>query len=126
MTIPGVNTLILYKDGTTESLKVAIDTRKAEKVIKPIVRTDEQSIHNVAIFNTTDQTVWISYFVKNVKSGQVEFIYFRLNSETLIPSGKVFKFQLARTEQNASLIGYCVVDGDVQPSLVTICKLDLD
>lgn len=117
-----MNTLILYKDGTTESLKLCIDSRKSEKETKAIVRPDEQTIHNVAIFTTNDQSVWLSYFAKNVRSGHVEFIYFRLNGETLVPSGKVFKFHLARTEQQASLIGYCVVDGDAQPSLVTICE----
>lgn len=122
VTIPGVNTLLLYKDGTTESLKVAIESRKSDKDVKPIVRVEEQTIHNVAIFTSADQAVWLSYFAKNTRSGQVEFIYFRLHSETLIPSGKIFKFQLARTEQQASLIGYCVVDGEQQPSLVTICE----
>lgn len=124
VTIPGVNTLVVYRDGTTESLKVCIETRKSDKHLKPIVLVDQQqTIHNVSVFATADQSVWLSYFVKSVSGGQVEFVYFRLNNETLVPTGNVFRFQLARAEQNASLIGYCVVEGDIQPNLVTICKL---
>lgn len=123
ITIPGRNTLVLYKDGTTESLQYCIDSRKHDKTaILPIVRPDEQLIQNVSKFVALDEAIWLSYFAKSIQSGQVEFVYFKLNVDTLVPSGHIFKFKLARTEQNATLIGFSVVEGDVHPNLFTICK----
>lgn len=122
------DTLVVYKDGTCESLGSCIKTRKLTKnghETRPIVDVNRQTITNIACFNTINDTVLLTYFAKNMDTNEVEFVYFKLDNDNRSPIGDINKFKIDRSEQNAFLVGYTVVDGDLYPSLITLCKITL-
>lgn len=121
-------TFVIFKDGICETLDSCIKTRKIskEKVTRdnvPIVDANQQQISKISAFNTINDTVLLTYFAKNTNTNEVEFIYYKLDNDNRSPIGSINKFKITRSEQGASLVGYTVVDGDLQPSLITLCKL---
>lgn len=89
---------------------------------KPILDAESQKITNVACFSTLNETTLLTYFAIIEKTGDTEFVYFKLDDESLSPSGPVHRFKVERAPQDAKLVGYTVVDGDAYPSLITLCK----
>lgn len=119
-------TIILYKDGTCESLEFAIETRKQDRDQmgnpKPIVDAETQKILNTSCLRTFNGTILLTYFVKNDTTNEIEFVYYKLDDATFTIAGPAHTFRLVRPQLSASLAGYTVVDGDMHPSLLTICK----
>lgn len=89
---------------------------------KPILDAESQKIMNVACFSTLNETTLLTYFAISEKTGDTEFVYFKLDNESLSPSGPVQRFKVERAQQDAKLVGYTVVDGEAYPSLITLCK----
>lgn len=124
------DTLVIYQDGTCESLQTCIDSRKFDKNVpgqeKPIVNVDTQKITKVAYFNSAlSETMMLTYFVVSPdrpNDEPIEFVYFNLDADNLAPRGRINRFKIQRASQDAKLVGYTVVDGDLYPSLITICK----
>jgi hypothetical protein len=121
------HTLVLYQDGTCESLESALETRKLDKENPPIDTLPSQnliysSITNVNVLETNQAEYLLTYFRVNSLTGAVELNYMLLDNEVLKPveSPKVIK--LERLEPNVKLLGYTVADGNFHPSLITICK----
>lgn len=118
---------MLYNDGTCESLKVAIDTRKDDRDItlpchKPVIDPTVTKIIKPTYFQTSDGRAWLVYFTKSSSSDDIYFVRLRLEPESLQILDTVTKFKIARDDQSAKLAGYAVVDGILGANLVTICK----
>lgn len=127
-TLNNEETLILYEDGTCESLECGLEGRKnktsdfsEKEVIKSIISPQLQKISKVAFFTTLKGTL-ITYFVRNESKKLLELFYFLLEKDTLKINGDISIIKIQRLEQNASLMAYTVVDGNVFPHLISICK----
>lgn len=125
ISIPNENTIVLYTDGTCESLECAIDTRKEKKdplllQNKPIVDPVTTEIFDPTFFKTTNETILFTYLTR--KSNDVRLVFFELNSDTLRIDSPVTKLKLVREDRDTKLVGCTVVDSILCPQLVTICK----
>lgn len=119
-------TLILYEDGTCESLECGLEGRKKsfnadeeKEVVRSIVNPQLQKISKVAFFTTLKGTL-ITYFVRNESKKLWELFYFLLEKETLRINGDISIIKIQRLEQHATLMSYTVVDGNVFPHLISI------
>lgn len=125
-------TLVIYQDGTCESLQTCIESRKYEKNMpgqeKPIINAETQRITKVAYFTSPlSESTLLTYFVvtNDRPSEPIEFVYFNLDASNLAPSGPINRFRIQRgASQDAQLVGCTVVDGDLYPSLISICKYE--
>lgn len=128
-TLNNEETLILYEDGSCESLECGLEGRKKtvnsedgeKEVVKSIVHPQLQKILKVAFFTTLKGTL-ITYFVRNESKKLLELFYFLLEKDTLRINGDISIIKIQRLEQNATLMSYTVVDGNVFPHLISICK----
>lgn len=128
-TLNNEETLILYEDGTCESLECALEGRKIKTedlpdekdVVKSIINPQLQKISKVAFFTTLKGTL-ITYFVRNESKKLLELFYFLLEKDTLKINGDISTVKIQRLEQNCKLMAYTVVDGNVFPHLISICK----
>lgn len=129
------DTIVLYKDGSCESLELCLETRKTDKSTiassRPIFNAaDHTIVGNVTPFwptnDSTSASPMLTYFVtNNAASGTVDLVYYKLDAETLTPSGAAHRLRIARPNNEAALIGAVVVDSDSQPpNLMTLCKFD--
>ncbi len=115
------HTILVYKNGTCESLGNRLANNEAN--ITQIVSDQIHEITNIALFNTLDNHVMLTYFLRHKKSGAIEFVYFLLNDDDLTPNvsaENVPRIKLARKE--TTLSGFTVVKGEHFPSLMTVCK----
>lgn len=109
----------MYKDGTCQSLENFLNSRKSDCI--PIIKEENHQMLNVACFNALDKKVMLTYFLRNKQTGIMEFVYFLLDDETLTKTGHIHKIKIARSE--STLSAFTVVEGNMFPSLMTICKL---
>lgn len=121
------DTLVLYNDGTCESLEIAIDKRKEDRnngipTNKAIVDAATTTIVKAAYFKTANDHILLTYFTKSRKNDDIHLVFFKLDSESLQLVGPVNKVKLLRDGRSAELSGYTVVDGIMWPHLVTICE----
>lgn len=120
-------TIVLYMDGTCESLEYAIEMRKEKKDLslpqfKPIVDTSNAKILNAAYFKLSPDRILLTYFVESLENHMKYLIYFKIDAETLRLDGPINRLRLFRDEAQIQLSGYTVVDSSSCPQLVTICK----
>lgn len=123
------DTLVLYKDGSCESLELCRDTRKVDRTgaaaMRAIVDERQCRISQPQTFVPAadgSDSLMLTYFVLN-DDGAVGLVYFRLDGETLQPSGAVQRLHIVRPDNGSSkLVGYVVVAGQQQPSLMTLCE----
>lgn len=116
-------TLVLYRDGTCESLKSAIETRKQElSTVRSVVNPATTKISNICAFLGADEKLVLTYFVKDSSSEDLEFVYFKLDNEAYEQEGTLHKHKFSRREQGALLSGCTLVEGESFPSLISICK----
>lgn len=125
--IDGGGTIVLYLDGTCESLDYAIEMRKEKKDLtlpqfKPIIDVANMKILNAAYFKTTPDTILLTYFVESLENHTKYLIYFKIDAEALRLDGPVNRLRLFRDEAQIQLCGSTVVDSSSFPQLVTICK----
>lgn len=119
--------LVLYSDGTCESLEYAIDGRKEEKDItlaynKPTIDNSSMSITHVAYFKTSNDKILLTYFTRSHKSQEIQLVCFKIDGESFQLREPVHRLKLARKDRNSKLCGFTVVDGITCPHLVSICK----
>lgn len=127
ISIENKQTLVLYTDGTCESLEYAIDKKKDDRDIsipcnKPVIDSESVSITDITYFKTSNDSILIAYFTKSIKNQDVQLVYFRVDSETFQLCEPVYRIKLIRKDKGSKLCGYTVVDGVTSPQLVTICK----
>lgn len=122
------NTIVVYKDGSCESLELCLETRKTNKSpstgARPIVNSDEYTISNATPFLiASSDTSMLTFFATHTISGTVNVVFYKLDSDTLAPSGAVQQLRIARPDSaSATLIGHVVVENEAQPILMTLCK----
>lgn len=115
------HTILVYIDGTCESLENFLDDR--ETVWRPIVDNPTHKIINIACFNVLDNHVMLTYFLRHDATGSMEFVYFLLNGDTLTPTANIHRLNIERKDiKEAMLSAFTVVEGVDYPSLMTICK----
>lgn len=117
------HTILLYRDGTCESLENRLNENEANW--PPIVDHQAHTIINIACVNTFDNHVMMTYFLQNKQTGAIEFVYFLLNDDNLTPTDNVRRIKIARNE--VTLAAFTVVDverGEREKltSVMTICK----
>lgn len=120
-------TIVLYMDGTCESLEYAIEMRKEKKDLsvpqfKPVIDTSNAKILNAAHFKLSAERILLTYFVESLENQMKYLIYFTIDAETLRLDGPINRLRLFRDEAQIQLCGFTVVDSNSCPQLVTICK----
>ncbi|XP_058463229.1 nucleolar protein 11 [Malaya genurostris] len=126
LTLDNGQVLIIYDDGTCESLESAVQTRNKDRlnpdciVRKPNIDPTRMTVEQVSTTTIATGEILLTYFVKEIESGAVELNLVLLNKENLKPVGDFQKIRLERREQNVQLVGQCIVDASGGPSLVTI------
>lgn len=121
------NTIVLYTDGTCESLELAIDTRKEERsdlsiCHKSLIIDDATEILTPSYFKTPDDKLYLTFFTKETEKNVVYLVRVRIEPESLQIMDAVTKIRLAREDQDTELKGYAVVDGVLGANLITICE----
>lgn len=119
--------LVLYSDGTCESLQYAIGERKEDRDLslacnKPLIDASSTSITSIAYFKTSDGKVQLTYFTKVQKTNEVQLVCFKIDDETFQLLEPIHRLKLARKDKIGKLCGFTVVDGLTCPNLITICK----
>lgn len=127
ISIPNQNTIVLYSDGTCESLECAIDSRKEKKdplllQNKPIVDPEKSQISDATYFKAANESILLTYFTQTREKNDIRLVFFELNSDTLRIESSVTKLKLVRDDRDTRLVGCTVVDSIMCPQLVTICK----
>lgn len=127
ISIPNENTIVLYSDGTCESLECAIDSRKEKKdpllpQNKAIVDPEKAQISDATYFKAANESILLTYFTKSREKSDIRLVFFELNSDTLRIESSVTKLKLVRDDRDTKLVGCTVVDSILCPQLVTICK----
>lgn len=120
-------TIVLYMDGTCESLEYAIEMRKEKKDLtlpqfKPVIDTSNAKILTAARFKLAADRILLTYFVESLENQMKFLIYFTIDGETLQLDGPINRLRLFRDEAQIQLSGFTVVDSSSCPQLVTICK----
>ncbi|XP_058126108.1 uncharacterized protein LOC131283021 [Anopheles ziemanni] len=125
-TLPSGETLVLYNDGTCESLESALVTRKQDKTNpdaiarKGNVNPQTHSIRDVQLLTLEDGTSLITYFVRREEDGFTELNYALLNKSDLKVHKTFEKVNLVRSGSETKLVGCCIVDGSGGPSLLSV------
>lgn len=127
VSIENAGTIVLYMDGTCESLEYAIETRKDKKDLslpqfKPIIDPTFVDILSSTFFKGANNSILFTFFVKSRETRETDLIYYKLDTDTLRIDGPINRLKLLRDEKNIKLCGFTVVDSSSCPSLVTICK----
>lgn len=108
-------TLVVYEDGTCESLESALQSR-SEKKISRKKTSEEQQIENIQVSNG------FFSFIKTVGHEKL-FCFSKIDEETLRPLEKAKTAKLARPGQNVKLMGCVAIAGRAEnsnPFLITI------
>lgn len=125
-TLASGETLVLYNDGTCESLESALETKKQDKsnqdaiARKGNVDPQTHSIRDVQVLTLEDGTSLITYFVKREEDGLTELNYALLNKSDLKVHKTFEKVKLVRSGSETKLVGRCIVDGSDGPSLLSV------
>ncbi|XP_035910208.1 uncharacterized protein LOC118511355 [Anopheles stephensi] len=120
-------TLLLYTDGSCESLESALETRKQSKA-NPTdgtgavqnVNPKTHTIRDVQVLVLDNGTPLLTYFVRKEDDGSLELHYALLNPGDLKLQKGFEKIALQRIGDDIKLASSCIVDGSDGPSLLTI------
>lgn len=129
-TLDNGQVLVLYDDGTCESLESAVDTRNDDRkdpdniLTKPHIDPTKETILNVTIITLDSGDTMLAYFVKDQEGESLTLNYVLLEKESLKSTKGFHKIKLERIEQKVHLVGQSIVDGSGGPCLITICMYD--
>lgn len=108
--------IVLYSDGSCQSLSQALNTRKdqnehtaAQLALAASVTLSKPTVHTIS---TGEQV--LTYFEEKNANGQLFLT--RINLTT--SSRRIFEIN----REGVRLTGYAVIEGDSWPQLMTICK----
>uniref|UniRef100_A0A182S927 Nucleolar protein 11 n=1 Tax=Anopheles maculatus TaxID=74869 RepID=A0A182S927_9DIPT len=119
-------TLLLYTDGSCESLESALETRKQNKTGPNDERTVQNvdpkthTIRDVQVLMLDNGTPLLTYFVRREDDGTVELNYALLDPSNLKLQKGFEKIALQRIGDDIKLASSCIVDGSDGPSLLTV------
>lgn len=126
------DTLVLYQDGTCESLESSLESRLSDKTNEEVRKLFNEphlnySIENVEILELPhDRNQLLISYSKKYRD-LVELNYTTIDKETLKPNRAIKTIKLERLDQNVNLCGFSVVEGSERyPSLLSICKYFMD
>ncbi|KXJ76374.1 hypothetical protein RP20_CCG009711 [Aedes albopictus] len=125
-TLDNGQVLVLYDDGSCESLESAVDTRNEDRkdpeniLKKPNIDSVKETILNVTAITVDSGDTILAYFVKDQEEETLTLNYALLEKESLKPLKGFHKIKLQRIEQKVHLVGQSIVDGSAGPSLITI------
>uniref|UniRef100_A0A2M4BFG5 Putative nucleolar protein 11 n=1 Tax=Anopheles marajoara TaxID=58244 RepID=A0A2M4BFG5_9DIPT len=124
-TVGSGQTLVLYTDGSCESLESALETRnkdraKQSEVTQGGTTERDASIKDVQVLQLDDGALLLTYFVRNEKEDTTELNYGLLSSTDLKLVNRIQKVKLERLGDDLKLAGCCIVDSSDCPSLVTL------
>lgn len=125
-TLDNGQVLVLYDDGTCESLESAVDTRNDDRkdpeniLTKPNIDPTKETILNVTIITLDSGDTMLAYFVKDQEGESLTLNYVLLEKESLKSTKGFHKIKLERIEQKVHLVGQSIVDGSGGPCLITI------
>lgn len=119
-------TILLYMDGTCESVEYAIQQNKEKSTrvslqLKTNIVPTGFEILKPAIFRDVNDTILLSYFIKSTTADETQLIYFKLDKDTLRSDGSVRRAKLVREENGVGLCGFTVVNSSSHLQLITIC-----
>uniref|UniRef100_A0A1A9ZKK8 Nucleolar protein 11 n=1 Tax=Glossina pallidipes TaxID=7398 RepID=A0A1A9ZKK8_GLOPL len=113
------DTFVLYDDGSFESLKTAIDTRKEGKQITSVPQhlqlLPDFSLNKGRIFTLPSGKQILTYFETNHTSGECHLVRLPLEDENLRQ-----RYPLKRGNLQTTVCGAAVIEGDGVPLLCTI------
>ncbi|KAJ6641119.1 hypothetical protein Bhyg_06054 [Pseudolycoriella hygida] len=110
------HTILVYKDGTCESLENCSTPRDTNWT--PVGDEQTHQINKIACFNVPGDRIMMTYFLRDRSTGEMEFVYFLLNVDTLTPTDTIHRVKIGRPE--CKLSAFIAVEGDTFPSVVTI------
>ncbi|XP_055606734.1 uncharacterized protein LOC129754609 [Uranotaenia lowii] len=125
-TLANGQVLVLYEDGSCESLESAVETRNEDRKDPDNVRGKAnidmagETILEVITVPSGEEEFMLAYFVREQASGTVVLNYALLTKDSLKPDGGFRKIRLERGEQKVQLMGQTIVDGSVHPMLISI------
>ncbi|XP_053676232.1 uncharacterized protein LOC128726444 [Anopheles nili] len=126
-TMDSGQTLLLYTDGSCESLESALETRTQSKRVAtnaaestPNVNPKTHTIRDVRALLLDSGTPLLTYFVRNEENGSMEFNYALLNQTSLKILKGFEKVKLERIGEDIKMAASCLVDGNDGPSLMSI------
>ncbi|XP_053665198.1 nucleolar protein 11-like [Anopheles marshallii] len=125
-TLSNGQTLLLYTDGSCESLESALETRKQNKLNSndeesaQSVDSKTHTIRDAQILVLDNGTPLLTYFVRKEEDGSMELNYALLNPADLKTYKGFEKIALQRHGEDIKLVSSCVVDGSDGPSLLSI------
>uniref|UniRef100_A0A182WLK5 Nucleolar protein 11 n=1 Tax=Anopheles minimus TaxID=112268 RepID=A0A182WLK5_9DIPT len=125
-TLQNGRTLVLYTDGSCESLESALESRKHNKSISndgeavPHVDANTHTIRDAQVLVLDNGTPLLTYFVRKEEDGSVELNYALLNPVDLKMYKTPEKIGLQRIGEDIKLVSSCVVDGSDGPSLMSV------
>ena len=118
------NVLVIYKDGSCESLEKCLDSRK-EPNQAGFMETTSFIIENVKILELPNDPsqLLLTYFKKYSKNNLVELNFVTIDKETLQTKQEFKTIEVKRVDQNVELIGSTVIESAGRyPSLLSICE----
>uniref|UniRef100_A0A182JP54 Nucleolar protein 11 n=1 Tax=Anopheles christyi TaxID=43041 RepID=A0A182JP54_9DIPT len=120
-------TLLLYTDGSCESLESALETRNQNRShvdtaesTSICVDSKTHTIRDVQILTLDNGTPLLTYFARKEEDGSLELNYALLNPADLKVHKTIQKIALHRIGDDLKLASACVVDGSDGPSLLSI------
>uniref|UniRef100_A0A182PCT4 Nucleolar protein 11 n=1 Tax=Anopheles epiroticus TaxID=199890 RepID=A0A182PCT4_9DIPT len=118
-------TLLLYTDGSCESLESALETRTQNKLqtaesSPTYVDHKTHTMKDVQILLLDNGTPLMTYFVRKEDDGTMVLHYALLNPSDLKVHKTIEKITLQRIGGDIKLMSACVVDGSDGPSLLSI------
>ncbi|XP_052872209.1 nucleolar protein 11 [Anopheles cruzii] len=125
-TVASGQTLVLYKDGTCESLESALETRNRDRmnpaaiVQSGNVDHETHTIQDVQVLTLDDGSPLLTYYVRNGKDDSTELNYALLGKSDLKVVNRFQKIKLERIGDELQLAGRCIVDSSEGPSLITL------
>uniref|UniRef100_A0A182QTV6 Nucleolar protein 11 n=1 Tax=Anopheles farauti TaxID=69004 RepID=A0A182QTV6_9DIPT len=125
-TLENGQTLILYSDGSCESLESALETRNEHKFSQDNARgvhnvdPKTHTIRDVRVLELDNGTPLLTYFLRKEEDGSVDFHYALLNPADLKVAKGIERVRMVRRGDDMKMVSGCVVDGSDGPSLLSI------
>ena len=119
------NVLVVYKNGTCESLEKALESKKEAKDAANHMENLSFTIEDVKVLVLPNDSSYLllTYFKKYPKKNLVELNFVTVDRETLQVTQTFKTIDVARVDQNVELCGSTVIESAGRyPTLLSICK----
>lgn len=117
--------LVVYKNGTCESLEMALESKKEAKETANHMENLSFTIENVKVIVLPNDSsvLLLTYFKMYPKKNLVELNFVTVDRETLQVTQNFKTIDISRVDQNVELCGSIVIESSGRyPTLLSICK----